>query len=181
MIAGLLVLGAFVFGGVDQYLGSFPSLQWGASVSLLSAPWLLIALVAGWTQRDARRGALLGLSATYAALLGYMLMTLSPIEEARLTWTTISGFCRSEAPVLIGGLMTGPLFGWFGHRWHVARAWPGAVITAAAFCLEPLAESAARPYVITSTPVRHAEIAAGIVMIGYVLVTAARGHQHRPR
>jgi Family of unknown function (DUF6518) len=177
MIAGLL-LAAVVFGGADQYLGSLPALPWGASASLLSAPWLLVAFVAGWTQRDTRRGMLLGLLCTYAALLGYALMTLSPVEGAQLTWTTAVGFARSEMPVIVGGLVTGPLFGWFGHRWHVARAWIGALVTAAAFCAEPLAESAVRPYLITSTLVRRAEIAAGIAMIGYVVLTAAR---HRPR
>jgi len=178
MVAGLLLVGAVVFGGADQYLGSFPALPWGASASLLSAPWLLVAFVAGWTQRDARRGVLLGLGCTYAGLLGYALMTLSPVEGAHLTWTTAVGFCRSEAPVLAGGLASGPLFGWFGHRWHVARAWIGALVTAAAFCVEPLAESAVRPYLITSAFVRRAEIAAGIVMIGYVVLAVAR---RRPR
>ena len=179
MIAGLLLLGAGVFGGADQYLGSFPSLAWGTSASLLSAPWLLIAFLAGWTQRDARRGMLLGLGCTYAALLGYALMTLSPIEGAHLTWTTIAGFARSEAPVLIGGLITGPLFGWFGHQWHLRRAWLGALVTAGAFCFEPLVVGAVRPYVITSTVVRHGEVAAGLVMIIYVAAAVARRRSRR--
>lgn len=177
-MVGALLLASLVFGGVDQYVGSFPTLSWGASASLLSAPWLLVAFFAGWTQRDARRGAVLGLACTYCALLGYALMTLSPVEGVQLSWRLVIGFCRSEAPVLVGGLVTGPLFGWFGHRWHVARAWIGALLTATAFCLEPLVVGAVRPYLITSALVRRIEVMVGIGMIGYVVVAAARARRH---
>jgi hypothetical protein len=147
---------------------------------LLSAPWLLIAFLAGWTQPAARRGALLGLACTYCTLLGYAVMTLSPVEGVHLSWRLVIGFCRSEAPVLIGGVVTGPLFGWFGHRWRVARAWLGAVLTAAPFCFEPLVVGTLRPWVITSPLVRHVEIAIGIAMLGYVALAIARRRRHTP-
>jgi hypothetical protein len=179
MLVGSLLIASLIFGGVDQYVGSFPTLSWGASASLLSAPWLLIAFLAGWTQLGARRGALLGLACTYCALLGYAAMTLSPVEGVQLSWRLVTGFCRSEAPVLIGGLVTGPLFGWFGHRWRIARAWLGAVLTAAAFCFEPLVVGALRPWVITSAPVRRVEIISGLAMLGYVFLAITRRHAGR--
>jgi hypothetical protein len=76
---------AAAFGGADQYLGSLSAHPLATDVSLLSAPWLLLAFIAGWTQREPRRAAFLGLACTLSALIGYGLMTLSPVEQARLT------------------------------------------------------------------------------------------------
>ena len=168
---------AFAFGGADQYLGSLLAHPWAADVSLLSAPWLVLPFLAGWTQREPRRAALLGLACTLSALLGYGLMTLSPVEGAELTVTTARGFVVSSSPVIVGGLFTGPLFGWFGNRWRSDRAWLGALAVAAAFCLEPLA----REIVDGVLPAGHAisfrtvavvEVAVGLAMIVYVAVAA---------
>src|SRR5436853_5938450 len=104
MIPALALVLAALFGVGDQYLGSFSMHPWMADVSLLSAPWLVLAFLAGCTQRDARRAALLGLGCTYAALLGYGVMTLSPVENAHVTTTAVSGFIRSEQQVLLGGV-----------------------------------------------------------------------------
>jgi hypothetical protein len=140
-LAALLL--AAIFGGTDQYLGSLSAHPWAADLSLLSAPWLMLAFVVGWTRRNARRAALLGFACTLAALVGYGLMTLSPVENADLTLQSGVAFIRSELGVFGGAVVTGPLFGWFGYRWRSGRAWVGASITAAAVILEPLAHSAA--------------------------------------
>jgi len=116
MRVALALLLAALFGAGDQYLGSFSMHPWMADVSLLSAPWLVLAFLAGCTQRDQKRAALLGLACTFAALFGYGAMTLSPIENAHIGTTAVYGFMRSEETVLIGGLVTGPLFAWFGSR-----------------------------------------------------------------
>jgi hypothetical protein len=58
-------------------------------------------------------------------------MTLSPVENAHYSATTAVAFAVSESGVLIGGVVTGPLFGWFGERWRAQRAWRGALATAA--------------------------------------------------
>ena len=174
VIALALVLSA-VFGAGDQYLGSLTgsghvwAAGWSSDISLLSAPWLVLPFVAGATQRDARRAALLGLACTYAALVGYGLMTLSPIENAHITVATVRGFLISERSVLIGGIVTGPLFGWFGQQWRTRRAITGALVTAAALCLEPLARRA------TINPIQDrdvwlAEVALGVALAAAVLV-----------
>lgn len=175
MKAILMLVAAAVLGACDQYIGSLPTLSWGVSVSLLSAPWLLVAFVAGCTQHEWKRGVLVGLACTIAALVGYGLMTLSPVENAHLTWSTSAAFARSESRVFFGALATGPLFGWFGQRWRTERAWAGAFVTAAAFCLEPFAESTARTP-ISSSAVAHAEIIVGIVMLGYIALARRRWH-----
>jgi hypothetical protein len=172
VIALALVLSA-AFGAGDQYLGSLSAHPWGADISLLSAPWLLLPFVVGSTQREPRRAALLGLACTYAALLGYLLMTLSPVESAHLSVAAVRGFLVSERNVFIGGIVTGPLFGWFGWRWRTRRAIAGALVTAAALCLEPFVRKA------TVNPIRFrdvtiAEIAAGLALAAAVLVRRYR-------
>ena len=163
-----LVLAA-LFGGGDQYLGSLSWHPWAADVSQLSAPWLVLAFLAGCTQRNPRRAALLGLACTGAALLGYGLMTLSPVENAHLTLQSASGFVRSNIPSIVGGLFTGPLFGWFGQRWRTERAWVGALVAAAAVCLEPLARIA-YGNAIRFRAVTLAEVSAGLAMAVYVVL-----------
>jgi hypothetical protein len=159
---------AAVFGGADQYLGSLSWHPWGADVSLLSAPWLLLPFLAGWTQRGRRRAALLGLACTYSADLGYGLMALSPIENAHLNQHTATAFVISESPFIVAGLVSGPLFGWLGYRWRTERAWVGALATAAAFCFEPLA-LAGVDRAIRFREVWMAEVALGVAMMIYVV------------
>jgi hypothetical protein len=177
-----LVLSA-AFGAADQYVGSLVRHPWGAQVASLSAPWLVLAFVAGCTQRAPRRAALIGLACTYAALTGYLLMTDSPVEGAQYSVANARGFLISNVPVVVGGLVTGPLFGWFGQQWRTRRALAGALVSAAALCLEPLARRApigsmhvvGRDYLLTtpigSHPVVLAEVAAGLALAAYAAVT----------
>ncbi len=140
---------------------------------MLSAPWLVLPFLAGATQRPPRRAALLGFACTYLALAAYGLMTLSPIENAHLTFATLRGFVVSEREVLVGGIVTGPVFGWLGQQWRTRRALLGALATAAALCLEPLARR------VTVNPIRFrdvwlAEVAAGLVLAVCAMLSRAR-------
>ena len=170
VVLALVVSAAF--GAGDQYLGSLLgsghvwAAGWASDVSLLSAPWVVLAFVAGATQRDPRRAALLGLACTYAALLGYAVLTLSPVENAHVTVATLRGFVVSERLVLVGGIFTGPLFGWFGQQWRTRRAITGALATAAALCLEPLARK------VTIDPITYRDVWIGEVAIGLALAAA---------
>jgi hypothetical protein len=187
-VALVLMLSA-AYGAAAQYLGSVVH-TWGPAVASLSAPWLLLAFLAGATQRDPLRGALLGLAATFAALVGYFLLTDSPLEGAQYTLANTHGFFLSNAPVVIGGIVTGPLFGWFGQKWRTRRAIAGALIAAAAFCLEPLARRAAvRPfhmlgsgYAVTNPIDSHivvlAEVFAGLALAAAVLARRYVGRDH---
>ena len=177
MVVALALVLSAAFGAGDQYLGSLSMHPWGADISLLSAPWLVLPFVAGGTQRDPRRAALLGLACMYAALLGYGLMTLSPVENAHLTVATVRGFVVSERNVLIGGIVTGPLFGWLGQQWRTKRAIAGALVTAAALCLEPLARRS------SIDPIRYrqvwlAEVVVGLLLAAVVLVRRYSSSSH---
>lgn len=167
VIIVLAVVLAGLFGAGDQYLGSFSMHPWMADVSLLSTPWLLVAFLAGYTQRDAKRAALLGFVCTFFALVGYGVMTLSPLENAHLSGPAVAGLIGSESRVIVGGVVTGPLFAWFGQRWRADRAWRGALAIAAAFCLEPVAHSLVGLPIRSST-VLLAEVGVGIAMAVYI-------------
>lgn len=181
LVIVVALLLAAVFGGADQYLGSFSAHPWAADVSLLSAPWLVLPFLAGWTQREPKRAALLGFACTAAALVGYALMTLSPVENAVLSTAGVAGFVRSESRVIAGSVVTGPLFGWLGYRWRTGRAWAGAVAVAAAVCLEPLARRyAGTTYEIRFRNVWAAEVAVGLVMLAYV-AWSVRASSRAPR
>jgi hypothetical protein len=184
-VALALVLSA-AYGAGTQFLGArVPG--WGPDVAMLSAPWLVIAFAAGCTQKTPRRAALLGLGATAAALTGYWLMTDSPVEGAQYTLANAHGFLVSNVFTVIGGLVTGPLFGWFGHQWRMRRVLLGALVTAAAVCLEPLARRTplgdvhafGHGYVVANPIGSHAvilaEVAAGLVLAAAVLVQHRQG------
>jgi hypothetical protein len=181
LVVLLLVLSA-IFGAADQYLGSLPGahlwaaqMPWMTDVSLLSAPWVLLPFLVGATQREPRRATLLGLACTMFALAGYAAMTLSPVEHAELTTRSIAGFIRSSEGVIVGGLVTGPLFGWLGHRWRTERLWLGPLLVAGAFCLEPLARvTAGHGQEIRFRTVWMLEVAAGLAFAAYVAVATRR-------
>jgi len=177
-VALALVLSA-AFGAADQYLGSLTgsghvwAAGWSSDISLLSAPWLILAFAAGATQRDPRRAALLGLGCTYAALLGYGVMTVSPIENAHLTVATVRAFLLSERSVFLGGIVTGPLFGWLGARWRNDGSVLAAFVAAAALCLEPLARRA------STNPIRFRDVTIAEIAAGLALAAAALVRRHR--
>jgi Family of unknown function (DUF6518) len=176
-IAGLL------FGAADQYFGSRSTLlPWSAGISGMSALWLALPFLVGMTQTKARRAIALGLVATLAALAGYFAMTYSPMENVP-TDRFFSGVARmvssGQNPFwILGGLVTGPLFGFLGHRWRVSRSWASAALITAALCLEPLLRGAVGQL---TTPARvwGAEVAAGIVVGAAFAVSIATSRPAR--
>ena len=143
----IAILAGFVFGAADQYLGSLKAGAvlgtWTWTVSGMSAPWLILPFVAGMTQERRRRAMTLGLAVTMAALAGYFAMSNSPMEGAPLDrfWGRVATMITTGYnPVwILAGFATGPLYGFLGHRWRVARSWISAVLVTAALCFEPLA------------------------------------------
>ena len=173
MVYLLAVVVGFVFGGADQYLGSLVTLgPWASSVSAMSAPWLLLPFVFGSTQVQRRRAILLGLTVTVSALAGYFALTLSPLEGVPISRfpADLVALAHSNLRNIVGGLVTGPLFGALGQRWRVSRSWLSAALVAAAFCLEPLARLGVgqlpRPDIVWAT-----EIALGVCLGAYFVAT----------
>jgi hypothetical protein len=158
---------AAALGAADEYFAG------SAHARSLSAPWLVLAFVAGWTQRGPRRAAILSLACTYIALCGYGVMLLRPGGTHHLALGEALAYIGHEWAVFGASLVTAPLFGWFGWRWRTERAIAGALVTAAALCLEPMARRMAmRP--IRFADVALAEIAAGLALATTVLIRQAR-------
>lgn len=152
---------AFAFGAVDQYLGAlhFPFLT---EVSGMSAPWLLVPFLAGAFQAGVRRAAVVGFGATWLAVLAYVLMIVSPWEGTHLgprpaglvgSWNqlTLHLFLVTVASQWLwfaAGLVTGPVYGWLGYRWHAWGSAAAALVAVAPVMLE----SAARWLVASLAP-----------------------------
>ena len=175
----LAVAVGLVFGGADQYLGSLVTLgPWASSVSAMSAPWLLLPFVFGSTQLQPRRAMLLGLTVTVSALIGYFALTLSPLESVPLSRfpADLVALAHSNLRNIVGGLVTGPVFGALGQRWRITRSWLSAGLLAAAFCLEPVARLGGgqlpRPDIVWGV-----EIVLGVCLGGYFVAARLIGRQ----
>ncbi len=166
------VLLGLAFGAADQQLGSHTSTlgPWAATAAQMSAPWVVLPFLIGTTQQSARRAAVLGLVVTVSALLGYFAMTYSPMEihpwsfgrfTAGMVAVTTRGWYNPL--YILGGLVTGPLFGLLGQGWRVRRRWVSATLVAGALCLEPLARWATGQ-LMPPAPVWMAEVASGAVV-----------------
>lgn len=143
-----IVLG-FMFGAIDQYLGTVHVTSrlgwWTITVSGMSAPWLILPFLAGMTQQRAKRAVAFGTVVVLSALAGYFAMSNSVFESVPVAnlWPRTVRMATTDANLLwiVGGLVTGPIYAYFGHRWRVARSWVGAALVTAALCFEPLARA----------------------------------------
>ena len=172
MGALVAIAAGLVFGAADQYLGSRITLgEWATSVSLMSAPWLVLPFLAGTTRRRPSRAVALGAAVTAAALVGYFAMTLSPFEGVRAAEAPgfLPGLLRSNVRVIAGGALTGPFYGYLGWRWRTGRRLAPALLVAGALCLEPLGRQwygqMARPALVWQIEV-IAGLAAALVLAG---------------
>ena len=176
MVLLVAVVVGLGFGAGDQYLGSLVTLgSWTKTLSLLSAPWLVLPFAFGCSQQRASRAAITGLVVTMSALVGYFLMIMGPVEggEWNLNLHEARGLFLSNTLNIFGGLVTGPLYGFLGQRWQTRRAWTSAALVAGALCFEPFALTVAgRAFPGESTIVWTFEIIAGIGMAAYFLVAA---------
>src|SRR5665213_3694557 len=174
----VIVIGGLVFGAGDQYLGTIHAVNamgwWSISVSLLSAPWLILPFIVGWTQGRPRRAAVTGLVVTLSALAGYFAMTLSPMEGVHFSLVELRDLLGTKQLNEIGGLLSGPLFGWLGYRWHAGRSWLAAVLVTGALCLEPLAVTVAGRNVGRSGFVWMLEVVVGVVVGTWFFVNVRR-------
>jgi len=176
----LVAVVGFTFGASDQYLGSRNMTLglWASTVSQLSAPWLVLPFVVGCSQVRPRRAAVRGLVVTILALAGYFSMMWSPVEgvywhQFAATWPTL---VASQGANIVGGLLTGPLFGYLGQRWRMHRSWVSAALVAGALGLEPLARSATGqlgpPAFVWET-----EVALGVALaLFFILSRVTRDH-----
>ena len=136
----VVLLAALVFGavaallkgqgsGVNQVLGN------------MSAPWLMVAFLAGTRSRSLRVGGALGLAATLMALSGFYLAfalsaDLGDHGLAGDLYLTLSGY---NSRYFLAGLVSGPALGAIGAWWNVRRSAPASVGIGLLLLCEPLA------------------------------------------
>jgi Family of unknown function (DUF6518) len=144
-----VVLLGLLFGAADQFVGTTHVIVhaggWTTTVSNLSAPWLIVPFLAGWSQGTLRRAAIGGAVSLLAAFSGYWLLTLSPVEGVSGSQAVagIVPLVEGHAPWLLGGAIGGPVFGVLGHHWRTRRAWTSVAAVSLLLFLEPLAWFAA--------------------------------------
>jgi hypothetical protein len=170
LVIVFLLTGCAAFGAADQYLGSltrFWAHAW--EVPALSAPWLVLPFLLGRTQRSAPAAAVVGGVGTLLALVAYGLMTISPLEQAQFTLPSFIAFARSNTLWFAGSAVTGPAFGYLGHRWGIAQDRLAAALLTGAVLLEPLAHG------VPHQPLPLSQIPFGVVTVTELLVGAAMG------
>ncbi|HUB40024.1 MAG TPA: hypothetical protein VMA72_14330 [Streptosporangiaceae bacterium] len=194
--AVIALTAAFVFGAADQYLpAAIPTSShlgaylFATELGKMSAPWVLVPFLAGAWQGGQRRAALVGVAATWLAVLAYVLMVVSPMEGVHLTPQAFALSLASQWPWFGGGLITGPLYGWLGYRWRARRSPAAALLVVLPILLEPGARwLAARlglsstgrlvfPWPLQSSGVaaEFAELTVGLLLTAAVIAVIARG------
>ena len=177
------ILVGLAFGAGDQYLGTIHSLNalgpWAVSISQMAALWVLLPFLFGSSQKRPREAALVGLVATVAALMGYWAMTVSPMEGVALRSapSAATAWLGGNVGWWLAGLVTGPLFGYLGHRWRRDGWWVAPALLSAVFLLEPIIRRASNRLIGPSW-VWVAEFAVGA---GMVLAFATSAPSRRKR
>lgn len=112
----------------------------------ISAPWLVIAFVAGAFCKRPSRAAGAGLIATMAALVGFYAQQspLADLDRGSLRFLAnppemYRFIVTPHLIVFVGGVVTGLAFGAFGSAWAARRSRRAAAAIALCFVLEPLA------------------------------------------
>jgi len=174
------ILVGLAFGAGDQYLGTIHSLTalgpWAVSISQMAALWVLLPFLFGCSQRRPRDAALVGLVATVAALFGYWAMTVSPMEGVALRSapSAAAAWFGGNVGWWVAGVITGPLFGYLGHRWRRDGWWAGPALLSAVFLLEPVVRRAS-DRLIGPSWVWVAEFAVGAgMMVAFAASAPAR-------
>jgi hypothetical protein len=142
-VSGLLVA-AFAFGLVAALVegksgGQGTVVELRNALGNLSTPWLLVAFLAGTTCSRLRSGALLGLAATAAALIGYYALSAVVVDVAGSFADDLRHVLSANRGYLQGGLLSGPLFGVLGAWWQERRRLGASIVAGTLLMAEPLA------------------------------------------
>lgn len=159
---GSALLMAAVFGVADLHLsGQGMALFW---ISNMSAFWLLLPFVAGCFQRRPLAATLMGLATTLVALTAFYYVGNASLAQVTSVYRVY----------FVGGVVTGPLYGWLGWRWRVSRSLVSGSALAVAFVLEPLAWRLHIGYLPNPGSVWITESLFGVTLTVLVAVLAVR-------
>ena len=137
----LVCTAALVFGvGMSVLHGSAGGLR--AQIGNVSAPWLLLPLVAGAVagEQHLGRGALVGGVASLVALIAFYISNIYVLDFRGHAWPVEVGLTlRSGAYFIRIGLVSGPAFGALGAAGRRRHSVAIGLLAAGLFVLEPLA------------------------------------------
>ena len=133
---GALLAAAVVFGVVAALVegpgGVGEVHEVRSALGNLSTPWLLVGFLAGTRCSTMLSGALVGLAATMAALMGfYLVNALAYDQGAGSTYADLRLVFSANRGYLEGGLVTGLLFGLLGAWWSRRRGLGVSVVVGA--------------------------------------------------
>ncbi len=164
-----VIVASAAFGAGDQFLGS---LVWplASTFSLMSAPWLLLPFCIGCSQFTTWRAALMAFAGLVAALAGYTVMIMSPVEGVHnLTPRLAIAVLFSQSRWLPAAALVGPLYGILGQRWRVQRSALSALLAVSPLLLEPVSRFL---HLESGQPLAYlAEVAAGLLAAGYFVLS----------
>ena len=176
--------GALAFGvGMSVLKGNGSGIR--DAIGNLSAPWLLLAFIAGaWAGgRRIGRAAVLGALSTLLALGGFYVANAFVLRLGPHPWYVDLRLAFGDGYYFKFGLFSGPVFGALGGLWRRRRWTALGVLVAALLVLEPLAWLAVRgdPASYAVDPgVWAGEAAVGIGAC-VLVATAARRRRRPPR
>jgi hypothetical protein len=162
-------------------------------VSNLAAPWLALAFLAGWLQRSAAWGALAGVCADLACVVGFYLQSSGFVRlgvhhtSGSYAWEIPAGapfgqrvvdpflhWLSLMAPWLVLALVFGAAFGLLGARWGASRWLVAGVLLALAFILEPVGWLVVHGSVWPPYAIWLVEVCLGVALLVWVLVSSRR-------
>jgi hypothetical protein len=139
---GLVVVAGLAFGVVAAVIKGggggegIPELR--SALGNLSAPWLLIGFLAGTAASSLRLGALYGVAATAAALIGFYLVN-TLVQDLDQSYTRdLRVVLSANRGYLEGGIVTGPLFGAIGAWWQQRRKPRASIVAGVLLMAEPV-------------------------------------------
>lgn len=153
-----------------------------AGIGNLSAPWLLLALLPGMRCDTPRRGAVTGLGATLAALLGFYAALTGVLAGQLGGGGPLREFvveASANRIYFLAGLVTGPLFGALGALLGRRAPRSGWVVAGALLMTEIAVVAAAQGHQLLPAPVYFSWAVddwrpyVGESLIGAVMVVAA--------
>ena len=144
-------------------------------VGNFSAPWLVLAFVAGRTQRSLALGMLAGVLADVGCVVGFHLgfLTLDPLELGMpatsggwsVATTSFAHWIGFIARWLLAALLAGAAHGAPGWWWRRSRAAIAGLAVAAPFLAEPLPWPLRNGYYHGPWPLWAAEIVVGLAIL----------------
>jgi hypothetical protein len=135
----LVVLAAAAAGGAALAAVKGQGADIRDAIGNMSAPWLLIAFLAGATSRTWKGGAVAGLASTLAALVGFYAAESVILDLGPHSWAVdLQLTLRAGRYYFAQGILSGPLFGALGGLWASKRSAAAAMVVALAFVFEPL-------------------------------------------